>query len=466
MKLEFDSVDDLLTEASKIMHMDRSHSAIRSKLQSHLDVMHRTMNPDNPYPSPYIQDVFGGEDEGHVVHSKGYGSDSEHTVSKYKKGSDGGYVLSDHKKVKRAYVTAQESALIPELTPAADEPQSSVTEAASGELVIMEEAAFNKSGRGTIKMIGPGTGSSAHYSAEALKKMVENGLFDGDIHMFLDHPTKEERMVSGTGSISKLAGIARGKAEYQENGKAGAGVYKSADAYPEYRDFLNSRSKDIGLSVALGVSPLAPSVRPKVSGVPALEASDVKAVLSCDFVSKAGADGKMVTMFESFRQRQPLVTETQRPSAAETRSNMEIDDKTLQSLQEAAKLVPGLVARVDRLEEENQTLRADRILSESLATSGLNARAQNRVRKVVLSNIPLKDGKLDTATLTESAKTAIKDEQDYIRENGGRVGKPVVSGLGATPQTETQEDLEKVLEASNKSLDDAMHVIYGTKGAN
>lgn len=334
-----------------------------------------------------------------------------------------------------------------------DEPLAAKESQLGGELVNLRESFLDATGRGRIKIVSPGSGSTGHYSESVLRKAASDKVFSKGTQMFLDHPSEDDMNRSGTGSVRNLAAKLVSDAEYEESGKDGPGLYANIEAFPDHREFLNSRSKDIAVSMSVS------GVRSGkvIDGVPVVER--LVRASSVDFVGRAGAGGKLCHLYESFREKHP----GERPSAAtEQRSNssMEIDEKDLKLLRESAAKVPVLQAQMDRLEESNARLRADSILTECLSGSKLSARGQARVRQIVLANVPLKDGKLDEAALRESAKKAVDEEVAYLKESGITAGAVVTGNGAAAPTTEEQD---AVLKESANLLENSLERISGVK---
>lgn len=458
MTLTSAQIDALLTarlqEAAQVMHMDQSHSAIRQALQQHLAVTHRAANPESDYYSyPSVHDVYGDAESGQVVHS----AKGNLTMSKYAK--DGkGYKLSDHKTVKPAYVTVkndaeeQKEAIVyvdgVETTLAAKE---SATEGVCEETVELREACFDAQGMGTIKLIAPGHGSTGYYSAEVLKEAATKGVFD-NAQMFIDHATEEEEAARPEGSVHALAAKG-GKATFREDGPEGAGVYTTAKAYPDMAAFLNSRSKDIGVSIRA----LGKAVQGQVAGRVNRIVKSLDTLRSADFVTKAGAGGKLVSLLESYRAANP---DKLRLPAAKEKAQMEIDDKELAALKEAAGKVPGLQLKIDRNDERFNRIEAKDQAAVYLAESGLPKAAQGRLLKMVTSHqftLPVKDGVLDTTAFTEVLKGLVTEEAAYLKESGA--GLKLVTNLGDLALAPTDD--EKAFVETQKKDDEALGDIIG-----
>lgn len=442
---------DYLQEAAKILHLDKSHDALRSKLQTQVTTEHRVANPDSAYySSPYVQDVYGNDEAGTVV----YSTNGAHTMAKFKAKKEGaGYDLSGHSAVKRAYVSSdsahKESVFVDgeETTLAAKE---SLIEDIHEELLDLREAAFDAQGNGLIKLIAPGHGTTGYYSAEVLKEAVKKGVFD-NAQMFIDHATDAEEAARPEGTVHGLAAKG-GKATYEESGAEGAGVYTKASAYPDTRDFLNARAKDIGVSIRAMGRGVAGQVGGRVNKI--VKSLDV--LKSADFVTRAGAGGKLVPLLESFRTNKRL------PAAKEgnTMADVTISDTELAALKESAAKIPSLQLQLDRGNERFARLDAKDIAATKLSESALPAPAQKRLIMFLTGPsavLPLKEGALDVITFEANIKSAIESEAAYLKEAG--VSTAGVRGLGdggkpdaTLEDTKVKESLDKFEEAMSSGI--------------
>lgn len=449
-----------LQEAARVLHLDKSHDALRSKLQTRLRADHLAANPDGSYyDSPYVQDVYGSDDSGSVVYSK----NGQHTMAKFKAKGDT-HEFSDHKPVKRAYVTADTAhkeglsgnpvfvdGLIIDTTLAAKE---SLQEDIHEEKLDLREAAFDSNGNGLIKLIAPGHGSTGYYSAEVLKEAVKKGVFD-NAQMFIDHATDEEEAARPEGSVKGLAAKG-GKATYEESGAEGAGVYTKASAYPDTRDFLNARAKDIGVSIrALGRG-VAGQVGGRVNKI--VKSLDV--LKSADFVTRAGAGGKLVPLLESFRTK----TAATAAKKGNTMADVTITDTELAALKESAAKIPTLQLQIDRGNERFARLDARDIASAKLSESGLPAPAQKRVLVFLTgasSVLPLKEGALDMPAFEASIKAAVEAEAAYLKEAGVQTAGVRLPGNQAQETTADETKLKESLAKFDEEMSAGVSSLSG-----
>ena len=445
-----ESLLELIEKAAKTLHLDASHDALRSNIQKSVSAAHYAANPDAPYyEHPYIRDVYGDTESGQVVYTKGKG----HVLSNFKKGKDGNYTLSDHKPVKMAYVSEAngEPTVLVDGEPLAAKEAATVQE----EALELREAAFDAGGIGMIKLIAPGQGSTGYYSEEVLKQAAEDGVFHEGLHMYIDHQTEQEAEERPENSVRNLAAVLQENAKWLDKGFDGPGLYAKAKAYTDFMPFLNERAKDIGVSIrALGTGK-----KGQVEGRLTRVVTRLLGAKSVDFVTRAGAGGKLRLLLESFRkERQPAAQQEQ------TMAKVEIEESDLKVLRESAAQVPGLVLNLERLNGDSARHGARAIAVELLESSGLPASAQKRVLKFLvgpLSTVPVTDGVLDAVKFTEAAKEAIKDETAYLTEAGVKLAG--VKGVGGKPKGDDEDDDEDVYKESAKDLDKSLEFLTGIK---
>lgn len=419
-----DFIDKLLgfiSEAAKVLHMSSSHDAVRSAIQKQIAATFRAENPDSSsyYDYPVVRDTFGDGEEGDVV----YSTKGKLTRARYKKSGES-YELTKQAPVQLAYVG-----------------EAGIQESLVEETIDVVEAAFDSAGRGEVCLIKPCRGSSAVYTAESLQKTAKNKAFPKGTLMFIDHQTETEREAQPEGSMLRAAGVLDGDAEWK-NGKVGLGLYAPIKAYADFVPFLNERYQDTGMSVRGSIR----TTGRVIDGLP--EAAEFAKGLSVDFVTRAGAGGKLLPVYESFRQKRATD-----PARREGVIDMEVKEADFLALKTQADLVPKLVTRIDRLEESNRRYEVRDLVQAQVAESRLPERAQTRIAKPFLSVtfVPpvAESGALDVAALTAQVKEAIKDETEYLQENGIIRLSPV-RGVGEGKETKqpTDDDLDLAAEES------------------
>ena len=269
-----------------------------------------------------------------------------------------------------------------------------------------------------IKIISPGTGSSAHYTEACLKDAAQKGAFKKGTFMFWNHPTNAQESQRPEGDLNDLAAITTSDGEYRETGAKGPGIYAEAKVMADYADKIEARAPHIGLSIRAGGTTSGKTV----DGKPVLASIDH--VESVDYVTKAGRGGmalaesaKFTKLLESFNEGEVS----------------DMDATEIKKLQESHAASLALIEKLQK-----RALRADalELAGAVLATTSLNEAQRKFVADLVIEReIPTKDGVLDAPKLTEAVNAAAKAYSATLPASGG------VRGLGAGP-TLVQESAE------------------------
>lgn len=133
-------------------------------------------------------------------------------------------------------------------------------------------------------------GSSGFYPAEMLKR--DAGVFREGLPVFLDHPGATESYDRPERSVRDLAGKLATTAVYERDG-----LYADVEVYPHWAAVVEAMAGDIGMSIRASGT-VEPSQEESIRG-PIVTALTEAA--SVDFVTAAGAGGKVVALLESAR---------------------------------------------------------------------------------------------------------------------------------------------------------------------
>lgn len=406
-----------------------SHSDLRTQL-------HAAIRAKHPTQYPYLLDVFGDENAGDVVFQMGdkYNR-APYTIAKSgnQAGSTATTTIGAHHEVTPRTVYHK----VKGATESAKESELEV----SGEFVSLKEGAVEKDGRVLVKLIAPGWGSSGHYGKEMLKRDLPKAFRKGT-KMYWNHQTAAEEAARPEGNLDDVASILAEDAKYDENGPLGPGGYAYADTVEHYRPAIENLSKHMGVSIrARGTAQEGEAEGRKGPIINSLTHG-----ISVDYVTEAGAGGKVVSLFEAARPQK----------IRESRKEENDMDKTeVQALIEAA--VTPLNATLTKANGENLKLRQRLAVTEAagvadgiLATLSLHEGVRARVKSRVLGGvIPLTEaGELDATKLKELLEAEAKDESAYIAKL--TEGKQVVN-MGAPiekPADLTEAEYEKQMVAS------------------
>lgn len=336
----------------------------------------------------------------------------------------------------------------------------------AGEFVSLREGAIESNGKALVKLIAPGWGSSGYYSKEMLKRDLPKAFRKGT-KMYWNHQTAAEEAARPEGNLDDVASVLAEDAHYDESGPLGPGGYAYADTVEHYRPAIQNLAKHMGVSIrARGTAKEG-----EAEGKKGMLINSLTQGLSVDYVTEAGAGGKIVSLFEAAR-----------PQIREAAKENDMDKTEVQALIESAvtPLKTDLAATKTEnaaLKESNVKVRqrlalteaageADRILKDLSLHEGVRDRVKSRVLAGV---IPLTEaGDLDVAKLKEKLEAEAKDEAAYVQrltESG------TVRGMGApllkdTELTEADYSKEMVASFMATGMSEAAAKIAAKGGVN
>jgi hypothetical protein len=153
--------------------------------------------------------------------------------------------------------------------------------------------------KATAKLIeGDRWGSRGYYPSAMLAEYGPTAWPIGT-QMYINHPSLTEESDRPERSIHDLAGKITSTPAYQQHGPDGPGLYADVDIYPHVAPIIASIHGDIGLSIrANGTA--EPGTRDGRSGL-VVTSITPSLTNSVDYVTRAGAGGKLVALLESAR---------------------------------------------------------------------------------------------------------------------------------------------------------------------
>ncbi len=147
-------------------------------------------------------------------------------------------------------------------------------------------------GRLRIRLIeGDRQGSSGYYPADMLKRDGPK-VFGKGTHLYVNHPTISEDVERPERSVYDLAGALTTDARYE-----GDGLYAEVELAPHHR-WIEGVKDMIGMSIRASGT-VEPSSVESIRGPVVTSLTHAESV---DFVTAAGAGGKIVALLESARQ--------------------------------------------------------------------------------------------------------------------------------------------------------------------
>jgi len=323
--------------------------------------------------------------------------------------------------------------------PASGEPTTGAAtvvtqQSAAGEGVMVQESAIEaieeaaRGGKGLIKVIDAGWGTSGYYGSDILRRDAGSTWPAGTM-MYWDHPTADEAKARPERSLRDLAARTTEAARWMDDGPKGPGVYAPAAIVSTYRDSIDELKDDIGVSIRASARVRQGEAAGRRG--PIIERLLPSPTNSIDFVTLAGRGGQVAALFEAARGR-----------------NVEDDtgDSDMGELQEAIARAEAAeqardaaLARATVAESAAAILAAGSVISEALRSTSLPDAARESVAARMAVNPPMKDGALDADALRAAVTEAAVAEQAYIDR---LTGKGEVRGMGSgAPDAQQAPDM-------------------------
>ncbi len=339
----------------------------------------------------------------------------------YSIADDGAVTLGDAQRVR----------LVTSYEPVSESDPGPVDEAEDfiSDLVPLIERALSPEGTLQIKVIEPDRwGSSGYYGREVLERDLPR-IYPPGTHMYLDHPSQSEQRDRPERRLRDLAAVTVTAPVHLPQGPDGPGFYAEARPLANFAGVLDELAPHIGVSIrARGYAKPGEAAGRKGPVIERFESGE-----SIDFVTKAGAGGKVLSLMESARPR-PEPTEAV-SMATDPTANAEMT-----ALQESIK----------RLEEQNQALlqeqarqREANLLREAqdFVTTELSRytfpleETRRRLATQLTANPPTQEGALDRVAYATRIDEAAKAEIAYLAR---LTGSGQIRGMGGSEPASTE----------------------------
>lgn len=264
-----------------------------------------------------------------------------------------------------------------------------VEEALGNEFVPLRESAL-KDGKGRIRIIAPGKGSSGIYPEEMLRR---DGplVFTAGTKMYADHPTEAERKNRPERSIRDIVATLDSDAVYEESGPFGPGLYADISVMSDWQQRIEALAPHIGVSI-----------RTAGKGRKTEEGKVIESLIrtpftSVDFVTEAGAGGKILNeLYESVK--------TESKTAGETPADSNQGEQHMENLHESAVRIAKLCKLAGKPELTHAFLEEKKTADE-VAELLLEAKAKADEETAVSSHAdPLKESATDKDALLKIAE--------------------------------------------------------------
>lgn len=327
-----------------------------------------------------------------------------------------------------------------------------------GQIVPLVERALRQDGTTKVKVIEAGWGTSGFYSPEVLKRDGPQA-FRAGTHMFVDHPTVSDELERPERSLKELGGVLVSDARWEDDAAGGPGLYADAKVFSGFGAVLEEMAPHIGVSInADGV------VREGAAeGRTGRIVERIRQAKSVDFVTQAGAGGKVMALYEARRlggavgalDTVDAAALSGQVTASATNGILHtgleeaggMNEEELKALREAKAAADEQVARL----QEALLLREARdVAAAELAKIEMPEPTRNRLLEAQAKRPVVKDGKLDTEAYATQVREAATAELAYLVEATG-AGRIVGMG-GSSEAAASSEQVEQRLNEAFREL--------------
>ena len=326
--------------------------------------------------------------------------------------------------------------------------------ALTGDVINLVEKSAGEDGIFPIRIIKPGWGSSGYYPSETLKR--DGGkVFTKGLKMYWDHPTQSEESERPERSLRDLAGELVTDAEWKDSGLYGAGLYASAKVFEPYRAAVKELTPHIGVSIrAAGIAEQG-----EADGQKGMIVEEITNAASVDFVTMPGAGGKVLELFESYRDPEQKKKENEMEEIKELKeakialeAQVSEKDKLLKEAEDKQKVADAaLKEATDNLQKANEAVllkQAAEFVEKKLPAELPDMTKKRLIEKLSKAPILTEDKKLDEVKFGEFIESAVKEEKEYL---SGVLGSGKITGMGES-ESEDKVNLEESYKTHYLSL--------------
>jgi hypothetical protein len=278
-------------------------------------------------------------------------------------------------------------------------------------------------------LIEEGWGSSGYYSYDVLERDMPSA-FPAGTHMYLDHPTVKEDKERPERSVRDLVGKT-----LTDPRMAGIASVSEVEIFPHWEPVIDALAEDIGLSIrAYGITEEGDAGGKHGAIVNALTEG-----VSIDYVTKAGAGGRLGPLIESARAASDP-PDSELVEAANTAAQAWDGSE---ELQEAETLYDEFL--------ERDVSKAERI---ALAKKGQAIPIKNGDGEIVGGRFPMANCEDVKAAAMSVGRTQMGDIKGFIKRVASKLSCPVPfkeAAPAARPEEGEMPELkEQLSEAQNR----------------
>ena len=334
--------------------------------------------------------------------------------------------------------------------------------------VIFENVSAKDSATKTVKVCIVTEGLTARkdkvYTKEALKKAVEQGIFNG-VPMFLNHTTPSEEYNRPERDINDMIATIKNTTFEEREGKGkimGTASVHGSPIIESDKILTWMRAMADSLSPAeLSQHSFIDGHDSEMNGSPVFVVDDIVVAASVDFVTAANAGGYVESLESKKNTKEGGVEDMEKAELElelkKEREAREAAEKKLKESEEAlAKERESKDAAEKKIKESELKEKKESLIKESLkfvSDSKLPEPAKEKVSKAVEALVVTEE----TKSLAEETKKLIAEEAEYLKKFDSADSK-MVFGNGSETEEETapaggevKESIEGTLESISKA---------------
>jgi len=272
---------------------------------------------------------------------------------------------------------------------------------------------------------GDKLGSTAYYPASVLATFGPK-VFKRGTPMFIDHQTPDEKSVKPFGSVTNFVGELAEDAYYENDG-----LYAEVEVFEDAAPMIKARKDKIGVSIRANVV----AETGTIDGRSVPIAKEFTSARSVDFVMKAGAGGKIVSILESAIEENP-------------ETGVEEGDNMDEVLKAVAALKGEFVSRFEAIESKlapvvveegaNDTYAKALEIAEAFTASTLDAEGRARVLDLHKANgkpiaelITAEEAYVKAHVTTDDEHGVEESANEAVEAEEGATTKITVPTIGA-----------------------------------
>ena len=421
---------------------DMSNDDIRRLLQ---DALNKTMKSTDPLKNPwiYVEDVW--EDE--LVYTK---DNQPYKCS---------YVIDDNGIVTFGVAVKVVRKTTYEQVESGKDQWMEVQNVFTGDVIALseKEVSGSKNNIVPIKIIKPGWGSSGYYPADMLKRDGSK-VFKKGIKMFWNHPTVSEESERPERNLRDLAGELVEDAQWKNDGLYGSGLYARAKIFSPFQDAVKELTPHIGVSIRAS----GKAQEGEADGQKGMIIEEITNAASIDFVTAPGAGGKILELFESYRDPDQIKKGKEMAELKELQeANVDLTEKLKKSGEDLTKAQADIAEKEKELQAAQDELAkhaeaqkikdAAAFVEKELKDSQLPEMTKTRLVEKLSKNPPLtEEKKLDEVKFKELIAAEVIVETEYLTKV---LGSGKIIGLG-----------ESADGSDGKTLEEAFKELYTAQG--